>query len=120
MIGWVDDDRRALCEVIVRQDHQTSPTTVIAWIDTAFNGHFVFSEALIEQLGLPQEAATEAILADGSRVTLASYRCVVEWFGEQLDVQVIANDGRLPLLGTELLDNHRLMIDYSGRAVSIE
>ena len=81
--------------------------TITVWIDTAFNGFFVFSRQLIDQLGLQQEAATEAILADGNRVTLESYVCFLEWFGKIIPTQVIANDGKLPLLGTELLDNHQ-------------
>jgi predicted aspartyl protease len=60
------------------------------WIDTAFNGFFVFPRDLIEDLGLHQEAATEAILADGKRVTLESYVCYVEWFGKSVAAQVIA------------------------------
>lgn len=120
MIGWVDEDRRALCDVQVRRERDAEPATITAWIDTAFNGQFVFPQALIEQLGLEQEAATEAILADGNRVTLESYRCVLEWFGDDIDVQVIANEGRLPLLGTELLGNRTLVINYRSHTVSIE
>ena len=29
--------------------------------------------------------------------------CYMEWFGAVIAAQVIANDGKLPLLGTELL-----------------
>jgi clan AA aspartic protease len=95
------------------------PTVVTAWIDTAFNGFLVFPQEMIEKLGLQQEAGTEAILADGSRVTLESFACYVEWFGELKRVQVIGNNGRLPLLGTELLAKRKLVIDYAAGVVSI-
>jgi hypothetical protein len=42
-------------------------------------------------------------LADGNRVTLESFACHVEWFGELIPAQVIGNTGKMPLLGTELL-----------------
>ncbi len=89
------------------------------WIDTAFNGHFVFPQQLIEQLGLTQFAATDAVLADGSYVTLESYVCYIDWFGSIVPAQVIANDGKLPLLGTELLSNRNLHIDYANRRLTL-
>ncbi len=120
MIGRVDENQRALCDVQVRRERDAEPVTTTAWIDTAFNGQFVFPQTLIKQLGLGQEAATEAILADGNRVTLESYRCVLQWFGDDIDVQVIANEGRLPLLGTELLDDRVLTVNYRSKTLSIE
>ena len=51
-------------------------------------------------------------LADGSFVTLASYRCHIDWFGKLVAARVIANEGRIPLLGTTLLRGHVLVIDY--------
>ncbi len=75
---------------------------------------------MVDELGLKQEALAEAVLADGSRVTLESYVCYVNWFGEILAAQVIANDGKLPLLGTEFLANRRLVIDYTVGTVSID
>lgn len=119
MNGFVDESSRALVDVVIRRLESDAPTTVTVWIDTAFNGFFVFSQELIEKLGLQQEAATEAILADGSRVRLASFACYVEWFAQMLHAQVVANAGKLPLLGTELLAKRKLLIDYSSGAVSI-
>jgi clan AA aspartic protease len=92
---------------------------ITVWIDTAFNEFLVFPQKLIDDLGLTQEAATEAILADGSRVILESFVASIEWFGDILRAQVIANDGKLPLLGTELLSNHRLLVDYQDKSVTI-
>ncbi|MFO0968146.1 MAG: clan AA aspartic protease [Gemmataceae bacterium] len=106
-------------DVAIRIPPSEAPRVVTVWIDTAFNGFFVFPRELIEKLGLQQEAATEAILADGNRVTLESFGCHVEWFGEVRQAQVIANDGKLPLLGTELLAKRKLLIDYGAGLVSI-
>ena len=55
---------------------------------------------------------TEAILADGKRVTLETFICYVDWFGKLIPLQVITNDGKLPLLGTGLLDKRVLHVDY--------
>ncbi len=74
---------------------------------------------MIAKLGLQQEAATEAILADGSRVMLESFACYIEWFGEVVRAQVIGNTGKLPLLGTELLAKRKLVIDYAAAVLLI-
>lgn len=115
----MDEARRALLDVTVAASRDAESTSVTVWVDTAFNGHFVFPRQLIADLGLQQEAATEAVLADGSKVLLESFACCIHWFGKDVVAQVIANDGRLPLLGTELLADRRLEVDYSQRTVVI-
>jgi len=118
--GRVDESLRALIDLGVRRTESESPSVVTVWIDTAFNGFLVFPQEMIAKLGLQQEAATEAVLADGSRVTLESFACFVEWFGEVTRAQVVGNNGKLPLLGTELLAKRKLLIDYAAGVVSID
>ena len=120
MNGQVDDLLRALLDVKVSESPSDETHVITAWIDTAFNGQFVFPRQLIEQLNLKQFAATEAILADGRKVTLESYVCYTEWFGTLIAAQVVANDGKLPLIGTELLANRVLHIDYASRRLSLD
>ena len=95
-----------------------SPVT--AWIDTAFDGHLVFPTQLIREIELESLAETEAILADGSKVTLDTYLCYIDWFGHRVPLQVIANEGRFPLLGTGLLKQRVLHIDYVRGAVGLD
>jgi predicted aspartyl protease len=71
----------------------------------------VFSASLIEERGLDSLVETEAILADGSKVSLETFICFIEWFGDRSPVQVIANDGKFPLLGTGLLDRQTNAVD---------
>lgn len=120
MNGRVDDKARALLDVNIRKALSSEDVAVTMWIDTAFNGYFVFPDTLIEQIGLEQYAATDAVLADGSQVTLESHVCYVEWFGTMMAAQVIANNGKLPLLGTEMLANRVLTIDYNQSVMTLE
>jgi predicted aspartyl protease len=87
---------------------------------TAFIGFLDFPHELIHDVALEHEASPEAVLADGSLVTLESFLCYVEWFGEVLPAQVIGNIGKLPLLGTELLAQRKLLIDNVAGVVSID
>lgn len=111
MIGIVDEQNRALMDVPVQRTLNSQQVSVTAWIDTAFDGHLVFPKRLIEELDLESLVETEAILADGRRVTLETFICYVDWFGNLIPLQVVANDGKLPLVGTGLLEKHVLHID---------
>lgn len=120
MRGYVDESHRALISVKIGRTVSDQPSEITVWIDTAFDGFLVFPRTMIEELGLRQEALTQAILADGSQVTLESFVCYVDWFGKVVAAQVIANNGMLPLLGTEFLTKRRLVVDYVDRVVSID
>lgn len=120
MIGRVDDQGRALLDVLISNKLNDAYAPVTAWVDTAFDGHLVFPHELIEQLKLESLAETEAILADGSKVTLEPFVCYVDWFGNRLPLQVIANNGRFPLLGTALLEQRVLHVDYVSKSLSLD
>lgn len=119
MNGFVDNSNRALMSVSVSASDSNQPVEVEVWTDTAIDGHFVMSTNLIKELGLDTLAETEAVLADGPQVILQSYVCYMEWFGQTIAAQVIENDGKYPLLGTALLDNRRLSIDYAAKSVKL-
>ncbi len=50
---------------------------------------------------------------------LDTFVCFVEWFGSRVLLQVIGNDGGLPLLGTRLLEQRVLHIDYAKKQLSL-
>ena len=119
MNGHVDDSLRALVNVPVKSEPAGKSTSIDVWIDTAFDGHFVFSAGLIDELGLETLVETEAILADGTKVTLETFVAYMDWFGELIPVQVVANEGQYPLLGTALLADRQLNIDYLNATVDL-
>ncbi len=119
MKGRVDENKRALLTVAVQSQRSGDTKPIDAWIDTAFDGHFVFSTALVEDLGLETLAETEAILADGTKVTLETFVAYMDWFGKMIPVQVVANDGKFPLLGTALLDDRCLLVNYRDQKLEL-
>lgn len=120
MIGRVDERCRALLTISVRKSLASPAAEVTTWIDTAFDGHLVFPRRLIEELQLDSLVETEALLADGSKVVLETFICFVDWFGDRMALQVIANDGSFPLLGTGLLEGRVLQIDYPQRSLTLD
>lgn len=120
MKGRVDEFGRALVKLEIRPELDAKPISIDAWIDTAFNGELVAPSEVIKTTKLEQSAGIEATLADGNKVTLESYSCVVDWFGEKRAVEVISNEGENLLLGIGLLLGRRLVIDYPKSSVVIE
>jgi clan AA aspartic protease len=119
MNGRVDDNLRALLEVQIGNTRGGPKSTVLVWVDTAFNGGLVLPHHEIQRLALKERSSTPAILADGQRVELPTYTCHLDWFGREYRTQIVANEGAHPLLGTMLLDGHDLEVSYKRRTVTL-
>ncbi len=119
MIGRVDGQLRALLRVPLAASLGGPQQDVEAWVDTAFNGGLALPRAVVAGLGLPQEASTDAVLADGRTVTVELFGCYLDWFGGMYQTQVVAGDAAYPLLGTQLLAGRRLLIDYPAGTVEV-
>ena len=120
MNGHVDEFGQALLNLKIRPKAEADTVGISAWIDTAFNGELVIPRSTIETANLQQSAGIRARLADGNEVTMESFTCILDWFGETRIVEVIANDGQVPLLGIGLLIGRRLTVDYSESIVTLE
>ena len=71
-------------------------------------------------MGLPFRYDIPANLADNSEVLLPIHEAIVLWNGEEREVLVIAT-GRRPLLGTALLNEQELVIQFTdGGLVTID
>jgi clan AA aspartic protease len=117
--GFVDDNLRALVRIPVSASRDGKRDDIVVWIDTAFNGGLVIPRRKIAEMGLVKQSSAEAILADGQSVELETFAWFLDWFGHSYETQVVANDGEYPLLGTMLLDSHRLVIDYPTKTVEL-
>jgi len=79
----------------------------------------VLPQQQIDDLALLHSGTVKAILADGSEVTLKTYACLMDWFGELRRLEVVANAGEYPLLGVGLLWGHDLSISYRTGEIEI-
>ncbi|MGE0607812.1 MAG: hypothetical protein AB7O62_12030 [Pirellulales bacterium] len=118
MIGKVDQSGRSLLSIVVRTAEGSAPLDV--WVDTGFTGELVLPRPLIDQLRLVKSGSVDAILADGSQIELSTFTCVIEWFGGERQLEVIANEGDFPLLGVGLLLGKELRVDYRNLKLSLD
>ena len=84
-------------------------------IDTGFTGALTLSEEVITHLQLPYLYSIPADLADDTTVEVPIYEVKIIWEDKPLAVAVLGM-GRRPLLGTALLNGHRLQADFADEA----
>jgi clan AA aspartic protease len=80
-------------------------------VDTGFEGFLTLPPAAVSQLQLPYLTNLNANLADNSSVQTDVYLATIVWNGIETNVAVLAM-GRRPLIGTALLRDYHLGIDF--------
>ena len=80
-------------------------------VDTGFEGALTLPTAAIQALGLPFYQDITSNLANDVSVRTEVYTATILWDGAEVDVPVLAM-GRRPLLGTLLLRQRNLNIDF--------
>ncbi|MFL5330128.1 MAG: hypothetical protein ACJ8C4_14600 [Gemmataceae bacterium] len=89
MKGTVDGAGRALIGIEIDAPPHT-PTTIQAWIDTGFTGELALPQKIIDDMGLTHSGSVAAVLADGTQIALKTYTCIVMWFGQARQLEVVA------------------------------
>jgi clan AA aspartic protease len=119
MISGIVTDRHAIVSLTFRLVNGTIfPIEFV--IDTGFTDHLCLPLEAVNLLGLPFLYNLPANLADNSSVFLPVYQAIILWDGMERDVRVFAT-GRRPLLGTALLNEQKLMIEFTeGGLVSTD
>lgn len=120
MKGVVDRFGRALLSIEVAAEESQPAISMEAWVDTCFTGELVLPASVVEQLSPGNAASVDAVLADPQQVMASTYRCWIDWFHERREVEVIATDGAVPLLGVGLLLGHDVQISNAAMTVAIE
>ena len=120
MKGVVDSGGRSLLTVVVASSDSSITAEMEGWIDTGFTGDLVIPRSAEDALKLAKSGSIDAVLADGSETELDTYTCIIEWFGSERRLAIIANDGEYPLLGVGLLIGLELRVDYRNLKLTVE
>jgi predicted aspartyl protease len=91
MNGRVDAIGRALVPVRLKAALHEAPAVFDAWIDTGFTGEVVLPLLIIQSLVLSQSGTVSAELANGEAVVVGTYTCVIDWFGMEKQIEVVAS-----------------------------
>ena len=93
---------------------------ILATIDTGYNGQLTLPGNVISSFGLPAGGHIRGMLADGSVISMPVFLAKIDWLGSPRAVVVTQAEGG-PLLGMEMLNGHRVIIDaVEGGEVRVE
>jgi predicted aspartyl protease len=89
-------------------------------VDTGFTGSLMIGAAFFDPSKAKFVGTIEVELAAGQTCELRRYELSFSWLGSEICIRVLLGSGKECLVGTQLLNPHRLEIDYSQRTVSLQ
>jgi len=91
-----------------------------ATVDTGFNGDLELPEALRPFVNPRFLAPTEWLLAGDQRIVEDTYEVDFPFDGDTLAVEATFVTGNTILIGTGMMTQHRLMVDFLARTLLLE
>lgn len=88
-----------------------------AIMDTGFDGDLCLPSEIAVRMGLELVGRISLELADGTRRRRLLYRCEIDLGDETKVVSAFLTSGKDALIGTTLLSNYRLTIDFGADQV---
>jgi clan AA aspartic protease len=88
-------------------------------VDTGFDGALILPASVVKRLALPVVARLLFELVGGARMSADVALGEIEWLGERRIVEVIMSEGNDALIGTEIFEGTKLVVDYANRLVTI-
>lgn len=111
MISGIVIDRHAIIALnFLLPNGSTFPIEFV--VDSGFTDDLCLPPEAVSLLGLPFLYDLPVNLADNSEILLSVHEANIIWNGEEREVRVLAT-GRRPLLGTALLENYELVIQFT-------
>jgi clan AA aspartic protease len=106
-------------EPVIKLDAISASIEVL--IDTGFAGSLIIPQQLSTELTLHFEGFEEFYTVTGHVFVAPAYAVEINWLGEHIKVAVaVSADIKEALLGSQMLKNCRLTIDYANRTVNVE
>jgi clan AA aspartic protease len=116
--GSVNESLEPVVEVGLRREEVV--TTIPALVDTGFGGYLCLAEVYVNQLDMTFEFAEPYELANGDVIVKDVFRGRVVFDGRVREVEIILTASEDTLIGSALLQEYTLHIDYLNRTVRIE
>src|SRR2546428_14101214 len=88
-------------------------------VDTGFDGALILPASVAKYLALPVIARLVFELVGGGRMAADVALGEIEWLGQRQTVEVIMSQGNDALIGTEMFEGAKLVVDYANRMVAI-
>lgn len=91
-----------------------------AIVDTGYNGEVILPENKIQEMGLEFLGTIDSELANGQIVEIELFRGRLKWFDMMREVTIGATQSDEALLGTQLLSDCELRVDFKQGKLTID
>ncbi|MCE9552793.1 MAG: hypothetical protein K8T91_05380 [Planctomycetes bacterium] len=91
-----------------------------AVVDTGFNGYLELPNILRSILQPRFAGRVKSLLGGGQRIEEDVYLVSIPFDGDLVEASATFVDGDKILLGTQMLKDHRLVIDFKGLSVLVD
>jgi clan AA aspartic protease len=91
--------------------------SLTALVDTGFDGDLCLPTRVAVQLGLQLIGEQPVEFADGTRKNQLVFAGLASFLGETRDAQIMLTDSEDALIGTNLLQQYRLAIEFPGARI---
>ena len=116
--GYINAGKRPLIEVTVLGSQ--AEASVLAILDTGFDGDISLPLEIAVGLGLTLDSAIKMELADGSVKLELVFTGKVLWENKSRNVDILITTSEDALIGTGLLDEHSVHLDFRNNQVKID
>ena len=117
MKGFFSDGKPKIELTVIGLDDKIK---VLALVDTGFDGAFMLSLPAALQIGLRLSNMVQVELADGSIKKEFVFEAKVIFDGETCPVEILLTSAEENLLGTALLRDRRLTMDFSRQLLTLD
>lgn len=88
-------------------------------IDAGFDGALLLPKSAVNQLEITIVARLAFELVGGARMVADVALAEINWLGQNHTVELILSEGDDALIGTEMFEGAKLLIDYRSQQVTI-
>ena len=92
---------------------------ILGIVDSGFNGDLELPRSIRQSLSARYCGRVKSRLAGGQSLTEHCYLVEMEFDGTELEVEVTFADSESALIGTRLMQEHLLQIDFVRRSVAL-
>lgn len=112
--GFVTEDAEAVLRVEL-----SDGSSIDCILDTGFNGNLILPKSFVEKFTSVISLRVQIELAEGKTAEVGMTPIDIKWLGDEFSINILVSDTDESLIGTEMLIDSVVEIDYKNLTVKI-
>lgn len=118
--GTVNERREAILAVQFYAADGAPLPVLEMLVDTGFDGSLMIPKEFADRFGLPVKGQEYYYAANDTEMKFSRTTLKIEWLGQRFDIPALIAPNDYALIGTEMLIDAELRINYARRTVSVK